>query len=70
MRRLYLVERNGIAKRDFVLGAHWDRLDMLRSSGRRRVWEAGEVQRRKACLCRDGSQASQRRIAYVYDIVN
>ena len=66
MRRLYLVERNGLAERVFALGARWDRLDMLRSSGGRRVWEAGEVQCRKACLCRDGSQASQRRIAYVY----
>ena len=70
MRRLYLVERNGIAERGFSLGARWDRLEMLKISGGRRVWEAGEVQRRKACLWRDGGQASQRSIAHVYEIVN
>lgn len=70
MRRLYFVEKNGLAERDFSLEARWDRLDTLKSSGGRRVCEAGEVQRQKVCLCRDGSQASQRSIAYVYDIVN
>jgi hypothetical protein len=70
MRRLYLVERNGLAERVFAPGAHWDRLDMLKSSGGGRVWEAGEVQRRKACLWREGGPVSQRRIAYVYEIVN
>ena len=70
MKRLYSLERNGIAERGFDLGARWDRLDMLKSSGRRRVWEAAEVQRRKVCLWREGRPVSQRRVPYVYEIVN
>ena len=70
MKRLYSGERNGLAERGFALAARWDRLEMLKSSGGRRVWEAGEVPRRKACLWRDDSQASQRRVAYVYETVN
>ena len=70
MKRLYSIERNGLAERGFSREARWDRLDMLKSSGGRRVWEAGDVQRQKACLWRDGSQASRRRVAYVYEIVN
>ena len=69
MRRLYLVERNGIAERGFSLGARWDRLEMLKSSGGRRG-EAGDAQGRKMCLWREGVQASQRSIAHVYEIVN
>jgi hypothetical protein len=70
MRRLYLVERNGLAERGFSLSTRGDRWDMRKSSGGRRVWGAGEVQRRKACLRRERVQMSQRRVAYVYDIVN
>jgi hypothetical protein len=70
MRRLYLIERNGIAERDFALEARWNRLEMLKSSGGGGVWGAGDVQRRKACLLREGRPVSQRRIAYVYEIVN
>jgi hypothetical protein len=70
MKRLYSREMNGLAERGFSRKARWDRLEMLKSSGGGRVWEAGDVQRQKACLSRDGSQASQRRVAYMYEIVN
>jgi hypothetical protein len=70
MKRLYSREMNGLAERGFSREARWDRLEMLKSSGGGRVWEAGEVQRRKACLWREGGPVSQRRVAYVYEIVN
>ena len=49
MRRLYFVEKNGIAERDFSMEARWDRLDTLKSSGGGRVREAGDAEDRKAC---------------------